>query len=529
MLPAVGAALVGKRPPDSASGCDLRDGKSDMQTCTDTIGDKQNNGRRRVISIARDRLHLRLVFHLMLAMIAGILPTASSSAQAPAKSADQLLQQADQSLQKQDYVAAAQALEAYLAKKPDDYRAEFNLAYAYSMSSRRAEAIERYKNVLARQPDLVLAHLNLGMLLVQDGSPGEAADHLQIAVKQQPDNRNANLYLAEALAALKRVPEASDAYEQALKLKPDDARVHLDYAKVLQESNPAAAEEHLRRALQIDPGLEEAWLRLAALLESRAKENDTALREAAEIYRNDLENHPERRDLRIRLGELDIMQKNFAAAAEQFEAARSGGDKSLPLAKELLQAYLNLSDADEAGRKPEREKLLAHLNNSGAEPNAERNAAQNDGGKYQEKEMALLREILAAEPRNAEMHLLQGRLWMKSKKYNDAAAEFNQAAQLQPQSAEAYTNLASAFYLQGEYETTIGALAKVSALQQDTAGTYFLRAICLDKLHVIKPALENYQRFLALDEGKNPDQDFQARQRSRIIILDIKKGIGGRK
>jgi hypothetical protein len=36
-------------------------------------------------------------------------------------------------------------------------------------------------------------------------------------------------------------------------------------------------------------------------------------------------------------------------------------------------------------------------------------------------------------------------------------------------------------------------------------------------LHQVKPALEAYQKFLAMDEGKNPDQIWQAEQRSKVL------------
>jgi hypothetical protein len=44
-----------------------------------------------------------------------------------------------------------------------------------------------------------------------------------------------------------------------------------------------------------------------------------------------------------------------------------------------------------------------------------------------------------------------------------------------------------------------------------------MRAITLDKLRQLKPALEAYEQFLAQSNGKHPDQEFQARQRARII------------
>ena len=56
---------------------------------------------------------------------------------------------------------------------------------------------------------------------------------------------------------------------------------------------------------------------------------------------------------------------------------------------------------------------------------------------------------------------------------------------------------------------------------QDIAGNWFLRAIILDKLRQLKPALEAYRRFLAMSEGKNPDQEFQAKQRVRILQKEM--------
>jgi len=39
----------------------------------------------------------------------------------------------------------------------------------------------------------------------------------------------------------------------------------------------------------------------------------------------------------------------------------------------------------------------------------------------------------------------------------------------------------------------------------------------------LKPALEAYQRFLSMSQGKNPDQEFQARQRVRIIQRELER------
>jgi tetratricopeptide (TPR) repeat protein len=424
---------------------------------------------------------LRVVLTLVL------LCAGAAHAQEPAP----LLQQAAAALEKADYAVAAKALEEYLPQNPEDFRAEFNLAYAYSMMGRRSDAIGRYRNVLNRQKDLTPARLNLGMLLVEEGQATEAVEHLRYVVEKEPNNFRAAFYLARAFSALQQLPDAREAYERALALKPDDAEAHTAYAQLLAESNPAAAEQHLRAALQADPSLDDASLLLASVLESQG--SPESLAEAAELYRRYLDAHPDRpespekSDLRVRLGRLYAAQQRTADAIAQWEAARAAGDSSGELARLLLDAYLR-------GGEPEKIKASD-----------------------------LLDQMLTQNGNDAELWLLAGRLRMEKRQYLAAAERFLRATVLQPERAEGHINLASALYLLKDYERTVAALARVATLGQDTAGTYFLRAISLDQLRQQAGALENYQRFLERADGKNPNQEFQARQRIRILTNELRR------
>ncbi len=412
------------------------------------------------------------------------------------QSAEELLQQADAALQKEDYTAAATMLETYLAGQPEDYRAEFNLAFAYSLTGRRAEAIRLYQNVLSREKELTAAHRNLGILLLQDDNAAEAVDHLQFVAGKEPLDVPTHFNLAEALASVGRMQEARETYEKVLKLKPDHVQALLALAELLAETDAAAAEQQLRRALDIDSSLDDARLRLAGLLEARAAEGADTLDEAAAIYLRHLEAHPGRNGLRRRLGQIYIRRERFAAAAEQFEAVRAAGDTGRELAETLVQVYL-------LGQETEKAEALLQVMLGQAQSRAQDHVAGDAKS-------------------DAEWYLLYGRLQMDKKEYQRAAEAFFQVTKLRPEQVEGYTNLASALYLLENYGATVKALEKVAALNKDTAGTYFLRAISLDKLRVLDAALENYQRFLELEEGKNPDQQFQARERIKVLTLELK-------
>ena len=64
---------------------------------------------------------------------------------------------------------------------------------------------------------------------------------------------------------------------------------------------------------------------------------------------------------------------------------------------------------------------------------------------------------------------------------------------------------------------------KTLAEAEMVAGDYYYRAISLEKLRQPKPAMEAYRQFLAADGGKMPDQEFQARQRIRIIENELNR------
>jgi len=110
-----------------------------------------------------------------------------------------------------------------------------------------------------------------------------------------------------------------------------------------------------------------------------------------------------------------------------------------------------------------------------------------------------------------------GRIYRDKHDYARAASEFAGAAKLQPDTVEAWNEAATAYVLADLYPQGLAALDQVHRLNAEKAGNFYLRAVVLDKLHQVKPALASYQRFLALSQGHYPDQEFIARQRSRIL------------
>jgi tetratricopeptide (TPR) repeat protein len=140
-----------------------------------------------------------------------------------------------------------------------------------------------------------------------------------------------------------------------------------------------------------------------------------------------------------------------------------------------------------------------------------------------EKALPLLDQAVSAEPGNYDLRMMFAMALRDRKQYPAAASQFLEAAKLKPAESQTWTDLGGMLYLSGALPQALAAFDKARDLGENTPGNWFFRAIILDKLKQLKPALDAYQKFLALSKGAHPDQEFQARQRSRIIQRELEK------
>jgi tetratricopeptide (TPR) repeat protein len=371
---------------------------------------------------------------------------------------------------------------------------------------------------LGVSPDADLQKAGLHALDQQDYA--QAQQVFSKLAADDPKDYTALFNLALAESGLKRDTDAIGHYKQVLALKPDlyeaelnlgilELRSHDDAAAIAQlqdaaKQKPAAArpQRYLGEALlnggdypaaqaafetaaKLDPKMAVAELGLGqTLLDSSYK---SFLLEIATAYSKSnrqveaadlLAQFPNDAGAREALGNLYLEMNRPSDAVNQFEAA----SKISPAPANqvaLASAYLKNNQPDLA--------------------------------------QPILERALAGNPNDFDLRMVVARLHRDRREFPLAASLFLAAANLKPDSIKAWNEAASAMVMAEEYPQALAALDKVHALKAETPGDFYFRAMILDKLHQVKPALASYRHFLQVSDGKFPDQEFIARQRSRIL------------
>jgi tetratricopeptide (TPR) repeat protein len=389
------------------------------------------------------------------------------------------LDQAEAAMQKQNYDAAEVILMKAVADNPQSYRAWFDLAFVYGATKRPSDAVNAYKKSVAANPKIFESTLNLGILLARQGNTDEAVKYLKAATQLTPtanaDEGRARAWLSLGLVQQDADPQAAlEDFAKASSLTPFDPEPHLSAGLLLEKQN------------KLDDAAHE--YQIAATVDQKSTE---ALAGLANVY---------------------TKQKKYADAEAQLR-------KILAIDPDNRNARAQLGEVLSAqGKNAEAATLSAPANPNSNEPHAalEAGTAYVNAGKYAEAEERF-RLAVAGLPDDPEAHYALGSVLMQEKQYPEAQLELLTAIKLKPDLAGAYGNLAYVAMQNKDYQLTIRALDARAKYLEENPASYFLRATAYDNLKVTAKAVENYRQFLAMDDGKMPDQEWQARHRLMAI------------
>jgi predicted Zn-dependent protease len=125
--------------------------------------------------------------------------------------------------------------------------------------------------------------------------------------------------------------------------------------------------------------------------------------------------------------------------------------------------------------------------------------------------------LLAATPDDPDLLVGHGQNLVRQLKLAEAFAVFNKATQLDPANADGWSGLAFVASRTGQPSITLHALTMRSKYLPENPSTYFLWATAYDTLHQKAEAATYYHHFLDSSAGKFPNQEWQARQRLKLL------------
>jgi tetratricopeptide (TPR) repeat protein len=392
-----------------------------------------------------------------------------------------LLDEAQHDIDANQFEAALVPLQKFLAEKPDIAWAHFQLAYAYTALKRPDEARAEYERATTLDPKMSEAFLNLGILL-SEKDPAAAVAPLRRAVDLLPAQSRPRFLLGHAQERAGDIPGAVESYEGALHLDPSDveAEIHLGnlYVGLKRYSD---AETKFRAALELQPKSPQALLGLAQTLDAQKKP------EAAAAYRDYMAVQPDTPGAESRTVHLLLEQKQYDAALAELDRADAGKPSTL----DSLRSRADIQIAQ----------------------------------KKWDDSIVTLHKAIALAPNDAQLHGGLGRVYMQKRDFPNAEKEIKAALQLDKNNLVYWKDLRTTYYLAGNWSATLAAQDLLAKSETPGAGEWFIRALCYDNLRQPKPALEAYEKFLELDQDKNPDQVWQAQQRSKVLrrMLDQKR------
>jgi putative PEP-CTERM system TPR-repeat lipoprotein len=255
------------------------------------------------------------------------------------------------------------------------------LGSAYMAKGMNDEGLKELNRATELDPKLIDAHIKKGIFHLSKGNAGEAETDLRTAVKVRPELLNTRLILFSHYMRRNDKTKALVVLKEGLTGKKEDAVLYNSMAAVaFAENKPAEAAKHLQKAKEADPAFFAPYFNLATYYTTTGN-NDKALAEYGAVLQKDPQN------LQAMLGTAALQELNGkeGEALTSYTKAMGTGN---PAAFIALAGY--------HARKKEPGKAITVID-----------------------------EAIKANPRNADLLELKGRLCMAEKKHREAIKAFD--------------------------------------------------------------------------------------------------------
>lgn len=200
---------------------------------------------------------------------------------------------------------------------------EYQIAILLSQHAQYAESVHCFQRIASLNPSWENRY-NLALALMYDGEAGEASMLLTALHTERPANADTLMFLGSTFEMQQKMPEALEAYRAALAADPSNPDRTLDYTRLLMDMD------------RYD--------------------------EAIQVVQSGLGETAATAPLQLRLGAVEMIKGNYAAARDAFQAALAADPQLDAAYVGLAQTYSRQANDAEAIQILEaaRDKLPGH-------------------------------------------------------------------------------------------------------------------------------------------------------------------------
>ena len=381
----------------------------------------------------------------------------------------------------------------------------------YSSVGRLDEAIAIYKEVLTNSPDYTPAHYRLAEIMLNRGDLAGAKNEVETVLKGDSKDRQALILRARIGMQAGQTSDLKIAIEdlrEVLRQEPnsraglffiaeasyrlgqiDQARA---FATDLTHNYPNYLPAKLMEVqINLASGDAKAAMQSAANLQDRlakaAPDRDTSPQMLVELKAKTLIAH----------GSAALQLRDTKTARADFLAAHDLAPSSADIDVDLAMVSLAEGKADEA---------IGFYNKAltidGAHFNALRGLTNIFAAQKKTADAHVrIDQVIAAQPNNASLHFLKGRIYGFEMNAQAAEAEFRRALEIDGNYLAAYSALAALFVNTNQQQRAIEEYRRIVERQPDNPAIYTLIGMLEMSLQNIDAAIDNYRKALSLDQN----------------------------
>lgn len=336
--------------------------------------------------------------------------------------------------QENDFDTASRYAEQAIAANPGNADVLYFKGALLRSQNKTAEANAALTEAIKARPDFVAALLERASIATGAKQFDAAKADIDAAKKAAPGNLAP--HYAQAVLDFNRADyaAANDSLLKVLRAAPEHMpAILLAGAVDLQMGNLQQAEQHLKKYLDQNPNNENARKLLAqAMLKSSRPADATAVLAPA------LKDSSRDPQLLALAGDSSLRERDFNKASQYFEKASALAPNTAMVHTSLGLAKMGQGDQDAAIAELERGVALDPQSEAAGMALVRSELSL----KRYDKALAAVKKMVAAQPKNALMHNLEGGVYMAKNDRVAARASFEKAASLQPELFAPVSNLA---------------------------------------------------------------------------------------